>query len=125
MDSALSPDSVDALGQQFSGEVVGPNDSGYDEMRAVHNGLIDKRPALIARCVNTADIADAVRFARTAGLEISTRGGGHNVAGKAVTEGGMMIDLANMRNPFVGVELELEGMRRRRFSRRGCRRTMG
>ena len=101
MDSALSPDSVDTLRQQFSGEVVGPNDSGYDEMRAVHNGLIDKRPALIARCVNTADIADAVRFARTAGLEISTRGGGHNVAGKAVTEGGMMIDLANMRGSYV------------------------
>lgn len=101
MDSALSQDSVDALRQQFSGEVVGPKDSGYDEMRAVHNGLIDKRPALIARCVNAADIADAVRFARTEGLEISARGGGHNVAGKAVIDGGMMIDLANMRGSYV------------------------
>jgi FAD/FMN-containing dehydrogenase len=80
MTSTLSRDSVDGLRQQFSGEVVGPDDVGYDEMRAVHNGLIDKRPALIARCINTADIADAVRFARTEGLEISTRGGGHGVA---------------------------------------------
>ena len=101
MTSTLSRDSVDGLRQQFSGEVVGPDDVGYDEMRAVHNGLIDKRPALIARCINTADIADAVRFGRTEGLEISTRGGGHGVAGKAVTDGGMMVDLANMRGSYV------------------------
>ena len=101
MTSTLSRDSVDGLRQQFSGEVVGPDDVGYDEMRAVHNSLVDKRPALIARCANTADIADAVRFARTEGLEISTRGGGHGVAGKAVTDGGMMVDLANMRGSYV------------------------
>ena len=97
----LSSDSVAGLRSQFSGEVVGPDDAGYDEARAVHNGLIDKRPALIARCANTADIADAVRFARAEGLEISTRGGGHNVAGKAVTEGGVMVDLAKMRGSYV------------------------
>jgi hypothetical protein len=76
-------------------------DAGYDEMRAVHNGLVDKRPALIASWANTADIADAVRFGRAQGLEISTRGGGHNVAGKGVTDGGMMIDLASMRGSYV------------------------
>ena len=67
----------------------------------MHNGLIDKRPALIARCANTADVADAVRFARAEGLELSVRGGGHNVAGKAVTEGGVMVDLAPMRGSYV------------------------
>lgn len=97
----LTSDSVDALRTQFSGTVLEPDDEGYDDARAVHNGLIDKRPALVARCVNTADIADAVRFARESGLEISTRGGGHNVAGKAVTDGGLMIDLAPMRGTYV------------------------
>ena len=101
MNPVLSRDAVDGLREQFSGAVVGPDDAGYDEMRAVHNGLVDKRPALIARCANTADIADAVRFARAEGLEISTRGGGHNVAGKGVTDGGMMIDLATMRGSYV------------------------
>lgn len=97
----LASDSVDALRAQFSGVLLEAHDEGYDDARAVHNGLIDKRPALVARCVNAADIADAVRFAREAGLEISTRGGGHNVAGKAVTEGGLMIDLAAMRGTYV------------------------
>jgi len=101
MNPVVSRDAVDGLREQFSGAVVGPDDAGYDEMRAVHNGLVDKRPALIARCANTADKADAVRFARAEGLEISTRGGGHNVAGKGVTDGGMMIDLANMRGSYV------------------------
>jgi FAD/FMN-containing dehydrogenase len=101
MNLAVSRDAVDGLRQQFSGVVVGPDDAGYDEMRAVHNGLVDKRPALIARCANTADIADAVRFARAESLEISTRGGGHNVAGKGATDGGVMIDLASMRGSYV------------------------
>ena len=94
-------EAVDGLRAQFSGEVVGPDDAGYDAARAVHNGLIDKRPALIARCANTADVVDAVRFARAEGLEISARGGGHSVAGKAVTEGGVMVDLAPMRGSYV------------------------
>jgi len=101
MSLTLSSASVDGLRAQFSGGLTGPEDAGYDDARAVHNGLIDKRPALVASCVNTADIADAVRFARAEGLEISTRGGGHNVAGKAVTEGGVMIDLARMRGSYV------------------------
>jgi FAD/FMN-containing dehydrogenase len=81
----------------FNGFLVGPDDVGYDEVRAVHNGLVDKRPGLIARCHNVADVRDAVAFGRAAGLEISVRGGGHNVAGRAVTEGGLMIDLSLMR----------------------------
>jgi FAD/FMN-containing dehydrogenase len=97
----MTSDAVDALRTQFSGMLLEPGDDGYDAARAVHSGLIDKRPALVARCVNTADIADAVRLARQSGLEISTRGGGHNVAGKAVTDGGLMIDLASMRGSYV------------------------
>ncbi len=85
----------------FSGRLLGPDDDGYDEARRIHNGLIDKRPALIARCLGTADVAAAVDLARERGLEVSVRGGGHNVAGKAVTDGGVMIDLALMKGMHV------------------------
>jgi hypothetical protein len=94
-------DSAVSLGEGFSGEVLSPDDPGYDAVRAIHNGLIDKRPRLIARCRNTADVIDAVNTARHAGLEISVRGGGHNIAGKAVTEGGLMIDLSLMKGIHV------------------------
>ena len=66
--------------------MLSPGDAGYEDARRVHNGLIDKRPALIARCHTTADVVDAVNLARERKLEVSVRGGGHNVAGKAVTE---------------------------------------
>jgi FAD/FMN-containing dehydrogenase len=85
----------------FSGQILAPGDLGYDDARRIHNGLIDKRPALIARCLHTADVVDAVNFGREEGLEISVRGGGHNVAGKAVTEGGLMIDLSLMKGIHV------------------------
>src|SRR5438105_15109366 len=75
-----------------------PGDAGYDDARRIHNGMIDKHPAVIACCTSTADIVDAVRLGRAAGGEVAVRGGGHNVAGKAVTEGGVMIDLAPMRD---------------------------
>ena len=94
-------DSVASLGDGLSGETLAPGDAGYDAARTIHNGLIDKRPALIARCRNTVDVVDAVNAARAAGLEISVRGGGHNVAGKAVTEGGLMIDLSPMKGIHV------------------------
>ena len=81
----------------FNGSLVMPDDAGYDDVRRVHNGLIDKRPGVIARCHNVADVRDAVVFGRDSGLEISVRGGGHNVAGRAVTDGGLMIDLSLMR----------------------------
>jgi FAD/FMN-containing dehydrogenase len=97
----LSRDAVEALRAQFSGTVLESNDAGYDAARAIHNGLIDKRPAAIANCFSTADIADAVRFGRSNDLEISVRGGGHNPAGKAVTSGGLMINLAAMRGTYV------------------------
>jgi hypothetical protein len=87
----------DEMARAFNGVLVGPGDAGYDEVRAVHNGLVDKRPGLIARCHTVADVRDAVNLGRERGLEISVRGGGHNVAGRAVTDGGLMIDLSLMR----------------------------
>jgi hypothetical protein len=91
----------DELAASFNGELLAPDSPGYDAARRVHNGLIDKRPGLVARCANTADIRDAVNLGRESGVEISVRGGGHNVAGLAVTAGGLMIDLAAMRGVHV------------------------
>jgi FAD/FMN-containing dehydrogenase len=82
-------------------EVLRPSDASYDEIRRIHNGLIDKRPSLIARCRTTTDVEAAVDLGRSEGLEISVRGGGHNVAGTAVTDGGLMIDLSAMKGVAV------------------------
>ena len=82
---------------QFRGEVIAADHAGYDEARAVWNGTVDRRPRLIARCSGTADVAATVRFAHARGLEIAVRGGGHNVAGTAVCEDGIVIDLSAMR----------------------------
>jgi FAD/FMN-containing dehydrogenase len=94
-------DTVAALAKSFTGQILQPTDPGYEEARRVHNGLIDKRPALIARCRGLADIVDVVRVARDQGLEVAVRGGGHNVAGRATTDGGLMIDLSPMRGIHV------------------------
>ena len=88
------PDQVRA---SFTGELVSPADPGYEEIRRVQNGLIDRRPGLIARCRIVPDVADAVTMGREQAAEISVRGGGHSVAGLAVTDGGLMIDLAPMK----------------------------
>src|SRR5215207_1023736 len=96
MSTTLDDGRVGALAGHVSGLVVSPRDAGYDEARAIHNGLVDRRPALIVRCRTTADVVAALEFARSAGLEVSVRGGGHNVAGRAVTDGGVMISLADM-----------------------------
>lgn len=80
----------------FSGTVLTAQDAGYDAARVVWNGMIDRRPALIAQCRSAADVRLAVLFARAEGLAIAVRGGGHNVAGYAVCDGGMMIDLSEM-----------------------------
>lgn len=85
----------------FTGQLLGSLDDGYEEARRVHNGLIDKRPALIARCRGVADVRDAIAAAQAQGLEVSVRGGGHNVAGTAITDGGVVIDLSAMTGIFV------------------------
>jgi hypothetical protein len=81
----LSPVSaaVGKLHATFAGRLLQSVDAGYDEARKVHNGLIDKRPALIAQCRGLADIVDAIQLARTQKLDVAVRGGGHNVAGRA------------------------------------------
>jgi FAD/FMN-containing dehydrogenase len=79
------------------GAVLAPRDPGYDEARRIWNGMIDKRPSLIVRPHNAVDVMAAVRFASERGLEVSVRGGGHNIAGTSVTEGGVMIDMSLQR----------------------------
>ncbi len=95
------PEGVAKLSKGFIGQVLGPLDAGYEEARRVHNGLIDRRPAMIARCIGSTDVAEAVAFARANGLDIAVRGGGHSVAGRAVVDGGLMIDLSLMKGIHV------------------------
>jgi FAD/FMN-containing dehydrogenase len=92
---------VTELAPSFAGRLLLPDDPAWDGARRVHNGLIDKRPALVAQCLSAADIADAVRLGRSQGLEIAVRGGGHNVGGMATVDGGLMIDLSPMRGVHV------------------------
>ena len=93
MSTALDERRVSDLGDR----ILRPEDPGYDEARAIHNGLVDKRPAVIVRCRTADDVVAALALARDAGLDVSVRGGGHNVAGRAVADGGVMIDLAEMK----------------------------
>jgi FAD/FMN-containing dehydrogenase len=86
---------------RFRGELIAAEDAGYDDARAVWNGTVDRRPRWIARCTGAADVAAAVRFARDRDLEIAVRGGGHNVAGAAVCDDGIVIDLSAMRAVWV------------------------
>ena len=79
------------------GTLLQPSDKAYDAARVVWNGMIDRRPRLIARCHGVADVVAAVNFARRHGLLVAVRGGGHNVAGYATCDGGLMIDLSLMR----------------------------
>ncbi len=85
----------------FTGPVITPPDSAYDDARLVWNGEIDRRPAVIARCLNAADVSAAIGFARQQGLEISVRGGAHNTSGSAVGDDGLMIDLSRLREVTV------------------------
>ena len=106
-----APDRTDevvrALRSHLAGEVVGATDAGYDEARAVWNGMIDKRPVAVARCRTRDDVAAAIGVARSAGLPIAVRGGGHNVAGTATCGGGVVIDLAAMDHVAVDAESRL------------------
>ncbi|MBS0340119.1 MAG: FAD-binding oxidoreductase [Proteobacteria bacterium] len=85
------------IAASFRGQLLQPSDAGYEDARKVHNGLVDKRPALIARCHGVADVVAALELARRLGLEVAVRGGGHNVAGRAVIDGGVVIDLSPMK----------------------------
>src|SRR5438128_1380566 len=88
---------VQELSAGLRGALLRPGDEGYDGARRIWNGMIDKRPALIARCTGVADVLSAVRFARAHHQLVAVRGGGHNVAGNAVCDGGLMIDLSLLK----------------------------
>lgn len=94
-------EAMQAFRAGFKGVVLTPEDAAYDETRRIWNAMIDRRPGLIARCTGTADVVQAVRFARQHKLLSSVRGGGHNIAGLAVCEGGLMIDLSALRGVWV------------------------
>ena len=94
---APTTDGVAALRTSLRGRFLEPGDDGYNAARVVWNGMIDRRPAFIACCAGVADVIESVAFARRHALPLSIRGGGHNVAGYAVCEGGLMIDLSAMR----------------------------
>ena len=92
---------IDAFAAGLAGGVIGPGDAGYDAARRIWNAAIDRRPGLIARCRGAADVVAAVNFARANDLAVSVRGGGHNVAGRALCDDGLVIDLSEMRAVLV------------------------
>jgi FAD/FMN-containing dehydrogenase len=93
----VSARDLDDLAEQLTGSLIAPQDRGYDAARRIWNGMIQRRPAAIARCADADDVATAIRFARAHELPIAVRGGGHNVAGTAVCTGGIVVDLSPMR----------------------------
>jgi FAD/FMN-containing dehydrogenase len=104
MENVLSDRSVDELQRSLTGSVIRPTDAEYDKARRGFNALIDRRPALIVRCVDVDDIVTALGFAQGHELEVAVRGGGHNPAGHCVCDSGLVIDLSQMRNVDVDAE---------------------
>src|SRR6266436_3213700 len=92
----LESSKIEQLNDGFEGEILLPSDSGYDSARQIWNAMIDKRPAVIARCATTADVVRGVNFARDNRLLLAVRGGGHNIAGNAICDDGLVIDLSQM-----------------------------
>lgn len=101
LNATMTDEDVEELAASLRGPLIRPGDSAYEEARKVWNAMIDKHPALIARCTGTADVVAAVRWARSRDLPVAVRGGGHNVAGSAVNDGGLVIDLSPMKGIFV------------------------
>ena len=99
--TALDDVAIADLSRHFRGALIRPGDAPYDAERRIWNGAIDRRPALIARCTGAADVRAAVGFARERELVVAVRGGGHNVAGTAVCDGGIVIDLSPMKGMWV------------------------
>ena len=95
--SAVSGAALDALDTQLLGRLVRPGDVDYDAVRAVFNAMIDRRPAAVVQCADPVDVARGIAFAREHDLVLSVRGGGHSVAGNAVCDGGIMLDLSPMK----------------------------
>jgi len=97
----LPKNNIDEFKTHFHGKVILPDDAGYDDVRQIWNAMIDRKPALIARCVSAEDVVQAIEFGRTNHLLISIRGGGHNIAGNAVCDDGLMIDLSLMKEVLI------------------------
>ncbi|MGH9011635.1 MAG: FAD-binding oxidoreductase [Acidimicrobiia bacterium] len=95
-ETEVEPEAIAALGETLRGRLLTADDGEYGDARQIWNGMIDRRPSLIARCIDTADVMHSVHFAREHGLLVSVKGGGHNVAGKAVCDGAFMLDLSLM-----------------------------
>ena len=100
----LDNELIQSLQEHSRGEIIRPSDPGYDDARTIWNAMIDKHPALIARCTNSDDVIKAVNFARDNNLLLSVHGSGHNVSGSAVCDGGLMIDLSLMKDIHVDPE---------------------
>lgn len=98
---ALEESAIQELTIRLRGRLIRPGDADYEQARRVYNGMIDKRPALIARCVDVADVIAAVNFAREQEITLAVRGGGHNGPGLGTCEGGLVIDLSEMRGVHV------------------------
>jgi FAD/FMN-containing dehydrogenase len=96
---SIAADSHDLarLRHRFAGQVLLPDEDGYHQARQVWNAMVDRRPAIVARCASPGDVAAAIGFARAHDLELGVRGGGHSVLGIAVPEGGLMVDLTPLR----------------------------
>jgi FAD/FMN-containing dehydrogenase len=105
----IDDDDVQGLRTSFAGPLLRPSDERYEEVRSIWNGAIRRRPALVASCTGAGDVLAALRFARDRGLEISVRGGGHAVAGHALCDGGVLIDLS----PMTSVRVDPESRRAR------------
>jgi FAD/FMN-containing dehydrogenase len=103
----VSVESLDDLRRSLAGEVIGPADAEYDAARRCFNALVDRRPAVIARCVGAQDVAAAFDFARAHELDVAVRGGGHNPAGHCVADGVLVIDLSRMRTVEVSSETRI------------------
>ena len=94
---ALEAAALDELREGFRGEVIEPGGAEYDQTRAVFNGMFDRKPATILRPAGTADVIRAIGLARTSGLPLAIRGGGHSVAGFSMNDGGIVIDTRDMK----------------------------
>ena len=100
----ITKEATEALKSKLKGTVTLPGDSGYDNARVIWNAMIDRRPAVMVHCASADDVAHALKFAQAHGLEVSVRGGGHNIAGSAVCDGGLMIDFSTMKNVRVDAD---------------------
>ncbi|MBM3519057.1 MAG: FAD-dependent oxidoreductase, partial [Alphaproteobacteria bacterium] len=100
-EKVLAGPAVEALMRSLRGRALRPGEGGYDEARRLYNGMIDRHPALLVRCAGVGDVLKSVRFAREHGILVSVRAGGHNVAGYALCDGGLTIDLSAMRSVVV------------------------